>query len=473
MTKTLTPDICVIGAGAGGLSVAAAAAAFGVSVVLVEKGSMGGDCLNYGCVPSKALIAAARHAQALREGMPFGIGAAEPEIDFEAVHRHVQETIASIAPNDSAERFTALGVEVIRAEGRFADASTLLAGEAEIRARRFVIATGSSPAIPPIPGLDRSGYLTNETIFTLTRRPDHLIVIGAGPMGLELAQAFRRLGSMVTVVEAGAALAKEDPELSSVALKQLRDEGIDIREHTRITHITRLGGHGVRVSFTTGHRALEGTHLLLATGRAPNLDGLGLDKAGIVHGEWGLEVNARLRTSNRRVYALGDAAGSMQLTNAASYHAALVVRAILFRLPVRVRHDIIPRVTFTEPEIAHVGMTEPEARQARRRIHVMRWPYAENDRAHAERRTHGHIKVIATPRGRILGATIVGAQAGELINLWALALAKKMTVRDIASYVAAYPTFSEIGKRAAITYFIPAARKTLVRKLTGFLRKLG
>lgn len=473
MTRILTPDVCVIGAGPGGLSVAAAAAAFGVGVVLVEKGRMGGDCLNYGCVPSKALIAAARHARAMREGTPFGIGATEPEIDFEAVRRHVQETIAAIAPNDSAERFTGLGVEVIKAQGRFADKNTLIAGDAEIRARRFVIATGSSPAIPPIPGLDRAGYLTNETIFTLARRPDHLVIIGGGPMGLELAQAFHRLGSRVTVIEAGAALGREDPELAAVVLKQLRDEGIDIREHTRITHIGRLGGHGVRVSFTTGHRALEGTHLLVAAGRTPNLEGLELGKAGIVHGEWGLKVNARLRTSNRRVYAIGDATGAVQLTSAANYHAGLAVRSILLRLPVRVRHDIVPRVTFTDPEIAHVGLTEAEAAEKHRRLRVLRWPYAENDRAHAERRTHGHIKVIATGRGRILGATIVGAQAGEMVNLWALAISKGMSLRDIASYVAPYPTFSEIGKRAAISYFIPATRGTLVRKVIGILRRFG
>lgn len=475
MTKTLTPDICVIGAGSGGLSVAAAAAAFGVSVVLVEKGKMGGDCLNYGCVPSKALIAAARQAHVLREGPPLGIGAVEPEIDFKAVHRHVHDTIAGIAPNDSVGRFTALGVHVIKAAGHFKDDRTLIAGDAEIVARRFVIATGSSPLIPPIPGLDKVNYLTNETIFNLTSCPEHLVVIGGGPIGMELAQAYRRLGARVTVVEAAAALGKEDPELSAVVLKQLRDEGVVIREQTRVTRIAQYGTDVVRlgVQSADGNHIIEGSHVLVAAGRVANFAGLDLDKAGVVHGDWGLQVNSRLQTSNHRIHAVGDATGSPQFTHTANYHAGLVVRSILFRLPVRTRPEIIPRVTFTEPGLAHVGLDEAEAQRKHRSIRVLRWPYAENDRAHAERRTHGHIKVVADARGRILGASIVGAHADEMINLWSLALSKKMTLRDIATYVAPYPTMSEIGKRAAVAYFTPMTRKPLIRRLIGFLSRFG
>ena len=475
MTKTLTPDICVIGAGSGGLSVAAAAAALRVSVVLVERGKMGGDCLNYGCVPSKALIAAARQAQAMRSGQPFGIGAAEPEIDFAAVHRHLRATIAAIAPNDSAERFTALGVQVVKAEGRFKDRSTLMAGDMEICARRFVIATGSSPLIPPIPGLDAVDYLTNETIFDLAEMPEHLLVIGAGPFGLEMAQAYRRLGAQVTVVEAGDALAKEDRELSAIVLARLRSEGVEIREHTRIAAVERRGRHGVRLRLQADARPriLEGTHLLLATGRTANVAELRLDNAGVRHDAYGIKTNARLRSSNRRIYAVGDAAGSLQFTHAANYHAGLVVRSILFRLPARERRDIIPRVTFTDPEIAHVGMSEAEAARAYGAIRVLRWPYSENDRAHAEHRTDGHIKLVTSGRGRLLGVSIAGLHAGEMINFWALALARKMTARDIASYVAPYPTISEIGKRAAVAYFIPTTRNALVRRVVGLLRMLG
>jgi pyruvate/2-oxoglutarate dehydrogenase complex dihydrolipoamide dehydrogenase (E3) component len=473
MTRTLTPDICVIGAGSGGLSVAAAAVAFGLDVVLVERGRMGGDCLNYGCVPSKALIAAARHAQSMREGTPLGIGAVEPEIDFEAVYRHVHEAIAAIAPNDSAERFNALGVQVIRAEGRFRDPQTLVADDTEISARYFVLATGSSPFVPQIPGLDKADYLTNETIFDLKTRPEHLIIIGGGAIGMELAQAYRRLGSKVTVIEIATALGKEDPELAAIVLKQVRDEGVVIHERTEITRVVQHGLGSVQLSLKSadGSETVDGTHLLVAAGRVPNLRGMGLDKAGVVHGEWGLQVDNRLRTSNRRIYAVGDATGLQQYTHAANYHAGLVVRSILFKLPVRERRNIVPRVTFTEPELAHIGLTEAEATKAYRSIRVLRWPYAENDRARTEHRTHGHIKVIASPRGRILGVSIVGAQAGELIGVWALALSKNLTLRDMASYVAPYPTLGEIGKRAAVAYFTPMARKPLVRRLVNLLRK--
>lgn len=473
MARTLTPDICIIGAGAAGLSAAAAAVTYGASVVLVEKSRMGGNHLHHGCIPSKALIAASRHAHAPQSGPPFGIGATQPDVDFAAVRQHIRDTIATLAPNNSAEHFTALGVEVIKAEGRFADGQTLLAGDATVRARRFVIATGSVPVPPPIPGFDKSGCLTDETILDLPRLPEHLIIIGAGARGLEFAQAFRRLGSQVSVIDDANALGAEDPEMTAVILRQLREEGIDIREHTRITHLTRLGRHGVRVSFTTGHRALEGSHLLLATGRAPDLDGLDLGRAGIVHGEWGLKLDTRLRTTNHRVYAIGDAAGAGESTAAARTHGELVVRAILFRLPLRVRPSMVPRIIFTDPELAHVGLTETEAAAKHRRLRVLRWPYAESDRAHIERSTHGHIKVVADSGGRILGASIAGPIAGEMIHIWSLALAKGLTLRDMASYIAPYPSWGEIGKHAAITYLIAAARMPFARRLIGILRKFG
>ncbi|MEI5679920.1 MULTISPECIES: dihydrolipoyl dehydrogenase family protein [unclassified Mesorhizobium] len=475
MTKTLTPDICVIGAGSGGLSVAAAAAAFGVHVVLIEKGKMGGDCLNYGCVPSKALIAAAKQAHAMRGGAKFGIAPTEPEIDFEAVHRHIHEVIASIAPNDSVGRFAALGVHVIQAEARFRDARTVIAGDAEIRARRFVVATGSSPLIPQIPGLDSISYLTNETVFDLTQRPAHLVILGGGPIGMELAQAYRRLGSDVTVIEAERALGKEDPEISAIALAQIRAEGVDIREGAKLARVESLGEDGVRLFLETaaGAKKIDGPHLLLAAGRSANVSGLDLDKAGILFDQKGIKVDDTLRSSNRRVYAVGDVAGSLQFTHVANYHAGLVIRALLFRLSARENLDIIPRVTFTDPEIAHVGLSEAEAAKKQKTIRVLRWPYAENDRAQAERKTHGHIKLVTDARGKILGVSIVGSGAGEMINFWALALSKKLDVRDIARFVAPYPTMGEIGKRAAITYFTPTTRKKLVRRLVAFLRHFG
>lgn len=474
-TETLRPDICVIGGGSGGLSVAAAAASFGVPVVLIEKGKMGGDCLNYGCVPSKAMIAAGKHAHAMRNGQKFGVADIEPEIDFRTVNRHIQEVIAAIAPNDSVERFTALGVRVIQAEARFKDARTVVAGDIEIRARRFVIATGSSPLAPPIPGLETVDYLTNETIFEQARRPGHLIIIGGGPIGMELAQAHRRLGCAVTVVEAQAALGKDDPELAALVLRQVREEGVVIQEGTKVARVERRGKTGIRVHVEgeAGADVIEGTHLLVAAGRAANVMGLDLEKALVSFDKKGVKVDAKMRTSNRRVYAIGDVGGGLQFTHVANYHAGLVIRAILFRLPARENRAIIPWATYTDPELAHVGLTEAEARQAHKGISILRWPFGENDRAQAERKTGGFIKMVTDRRGKILGVSIVGANAGEMINIWALAISQGLSARDIAAYVAPYPTMSEIGKRAAITYFAPAARKPLVRRLIGFLRIFG
>jgi pyruvate/2-oxoglutarate dehydrogenase complex dihydrolipoamide dehydrogenase (E3) component len=475
MAKPLTPDICVIGAGSGGLSVAAAAAAFGVPVVLIEKGSMGGDCLNYGCVPSKAMLAAAKHAHALRHGAQFGIGDVEPEIDFDKVNQHIRAVVAAIAPNDSVERFTALGVHVIKAQARFKDARTVMAGGVEICARRFVIATGSSPAVPPIPGLDGIDYMTNETVFEQRRRPRHLVIIGAGPVGLEMAQAHRRLGSAVTVIEAASALGKEDPELAAIVLRKLRAEGVMIHEGTAVKSVERRGKTGIRVRIESriGSSVVDGTHLLVATGRTANVAGLDLEKAGVAFDGKGIKVTDKLRTRNRRVYAVGDVAGSLQFTHVAGYHAALVVKALLFRLPAREDRRIVPWVTFTDPELAHVGLTETEAAEKYRAIRVLRWPYAENDRARTELRTEGHVKLIVGRRGKILGVSIVGANAGEMINFWALAIAKGITVKDVVAYIPPYPTMSEIGRRAAITYFMNATRKPLVRRVVRWLRIFG
>ncbi|MFC5584382.1 dihydrolipoyl dehydrogenase family protein [Nitratireductor kimnyeongensis] len=471
----LTPDICVIGAGSGGLSVAAAAAAFGVPVVLVERGKMGGDCLNYGCVPSKALIAAGKQAHLMESGAAFGIAPVEAEVNYRKVMNHVEATIAAIAPNDSVERFTALGVQVIQEEAWFKDHRTIIAGDHEIRARRFVIATGSSPLVPPIPGLEDVPFLTNETIFSLARKPTHLIVVGGGPIGMELAQAHRRLGSQVTVVEALTALGKDDPELTALALRNIRSEGVNVLEHTKVTQVEKRGRSAVRiyVEDADGTRSIDGSHLLIAAGRSANTASLKLERAGIEHDRRGIKVSSKLRTSNRRVYAIGDVAGGLQFTHVAGYHAGLVIRALLFRLPARENRAIIPWATYTDPEIAHVGLTEEEARKSHRKISSLRWPYSENDRAQAERKTEGLIKLVTDRKGRILGASIVGANAGEMINFWSLAISRKLGVRDIAGYVAPYPTMTEIGKRAAITYFTETTRKPLVRAVVRFLRRFG
>jgi pyruvate/2-oxoglutarate dehydrogenase complex dihydrolipoamide dehydrogenase (E3) component len=474
MAELLKPDICVIGAGSGGLSVAAAAAAFGVPVVLIEKGKMGGDCLNTGCVPSKALIAAGKRAENVRRGAPFGVMAQSVAVDFNRVRDHVHGVIAAIAPNDSEERFGALGVRVIDGEAQFVDPETVAVENFAIKARRFVIASGSSPAIPPIGGLDKIPYLTNETVFDLRVCPTHLLVIGAGPIGLELAQAFRRLGADVTVLEAVQPLAKEDPECAAIVLDALMREGIGLRSGVNIASIKQAKTKitvGVKGA-NGGDERFEASHVLVAAGRRPNVEGLRLDKAGIQYGARGIVVDKGLRTSNKRVYAIGDVVGGAQFTHLANYHAGLVIRNALFRLPVAVSDDLVPRVTFTDPEFAHVGLTEAQAKE-RHRIRVLRWPFHDNDRAQTERETEGHVKVVTTKRGRILGATIVGAHAGELIASWSLAISQGLNIRAFANSIVPYPTRAEAGKRAAIDFFAPTLTSPILRRIIALLRLLG
>ncbi len=474
MSELLKPDLCIIGAGSGGLSVAAAAASLGVDVVLIEKGKMGGDCLNYGCVPSKAMIAAARRAHQMLTADKFGMTSTRPMINHAAVNDHVKSVIAAIEPNDSVERFTGLGVHVIEAPARFTDKNTVIAGDNEIRARRFIIATGSSPAVPPIPGLNDVQYFTNESIFDNRSPLEHLIVIGGGPIGMELAQAHLRLGSRVTVLEAMKALGKDDKELTDIVLKSLTSEGLVLRESARVENVERMGdGIRVRISENGSESEIDGSHLLVATGRKPNVDDLNLAAAEIKYDNKGIKVSKGLKTSNRRVYAIGDVIGGLQFTHVANYHAGLVVRNALFRIPVSVNTDIIPWVTFTDPELAHVGLMEEEARNRYKDINVLRWPYQENDRAQAEQTTTGFIKVVTRKNGRILGASIVGEHAGEIIQMWALAVSKKMKIGAFTGYISPYPTFSEINKRAAIVYYLPKLTSPLLQKAIGLLAKLG
>jgi len=473
LAQSLKPDICVIGAGSGGLSVAAAAAAFGISVVLIEKGRMGGDCLNYGCVPSKALIAAAKRARAGAMSNAFGVST-QPQVEFAGTCRHIREVIAAVAPNDSAERFVGLGVRVIAGVARFVDPATVTVdGGALVQARRFVIATGSSPAIPAIAGLAQTPHFTNETIFDLYELPSRLVVIGGGATGLELGQAFRRLGAQVTVIEAARPLANDDAECAQTVVDALVREGVDLRAGAYVQSMRQTQcGIELIVRRRGAEERLTASHLLIATGRVPNVAGLGLGAAGVEFSSAGIVVDRSLQTTNRRVYAIGDvAAGGMMFTHVANYHAGLVIRHALFRLPVKARYNAIPRVTFTDPELAHVGLTDEQAREQGYRIRVMRWPYYENDRAQAERMTDGHAKVVTNRRGRILGATIVGAHAGELIAPWALAISQRLNIRAMAGAVVPYPTFGEINKRAAIAFFAPAAASPTARRIVRWLRR--
>jgi pyruvate/2-oxoglutarate dehydrogenase complex dihydrolipoamide dehydrogenase (E3) component len=372
------------------------------------------------------------------------------------------------------ERFAGLGVKVIRANGHFITRDTLLAGDQRIRARRFVIATGSSPVVPPIPGLDKAQYFTNETIFQNREKLDHLIVIGGGPVGLELAQAHLRLGSRVTVIEAAQALGNADQELAELVLKRLQAEGLQIRQGASVESVsggTRL--IDVHVAERGQTTVLQGTHLLIATGRKPNVSGLNLEAAAVKYDERGIKVNKGLTTSNGRVLAIGDVIGGPQFTHLANYHAGIVIRRALFRLPATVDDGIVPWVAFTDPELAYVGLAEEEARRRSGRIRIYRWPYCENDRAHAERATAGLVKVVTDASGRVKGAGIVGEQAGELIQMWSLAISQGLDIKAMTQWISPYPTLSEINKRAAFGYYAAAAASPLVRKTVGWLAKLG
>jgi pyruvate/2-oxoglutarate dehydrogenase complex dihydrolipoamide dehydrogenase (E3) component len=451
----ITTDICIIGAGSGGLSIAAGAVQMGASVVLIEGHLMGGDCLNYGCVPSKALLAASRRTP------PMAYGAAKD---------YVRQVIDTIAPVDSQERFEGLGVHVIRAMGRFVSKTQVQAGDDVITARRFVIATGSGPFVPPIPGLDKVEVHTNETIFDLREKPAHLLIVGGGPIGMEMAQAHVRLGCKVTVIEGLVAMGKDDPEMAAIVLDQCRADGIVIVEGAKAEKITGTKG---KITIHTPKGNFTGSHLLMAVGRKVNLDSLDLAKGGVDFDRGGVKVGPDLLSvTNKKVYAVGDAAGGLQFTHVAGYHAGVVIRSMLFGLPSRQRTDHIPWTTYTSPELAQVGLTDAEAQKKHgQALEVVRFPYHDNDRAIAEGKTAGLIKVMVV-KGRPVGATIVGAQAGELIGMWAMALANNLKMTAIANTVLPYPTISEINKRAAGAYFSPRLFESpVVKRVVGMVQR--
>jgi len=466
----LTPDLLVIGAGSGGLSVAAGAVQMGASVVLLEAHRMGGDCLNFGCVPSKALIASGKAAHAQAHAAAYGVADVTPDVDYAAAKDHVAGVIAQIEPVDSQARFEGLGVRVIREHGEFVSPREVRAGEHTISARRVVIATGSSPLVPPIPGLDSVPYETNETIFELRARPAHLLIIGGGPIGMEMAQAHRRLGCEVTVIEGASVLGQDDPEMAGVVRARFDAEGIAIEEGAMASEIRGEAG-AIEVAARDG-RVFKGSHLLMAVGRKANTDRLNLAAAGIETTKTGIKVDASLRTANARVYAIGDVAGGLQFTHLAGYQAGLIIRQALFGLPAKNRTDHIPRVTYTDPELAHIGLTEAQARERHGgNLEVVRFPYNHNDRAIAERKTDGLIKVMVV-RGRPIGVSIAGAQAGELMGLWALVLANKLKMKHVAGMVAPYPTLGEINKRAAGAYFSPRLfDSAMLKRVVGVVQR--
>lgn len=466
--ESITADIAIIGAGSGGLSVAAGAAQLGLSVVLFEKGEMGGDCLNYGCVPSKALISAASAAHRARQ-TALGVSTSGVSVDFAAVMAHVHRTVAAIAPFDSQERFEGLGVRVVREAARFIDSRTLASASLKVSARKIVIATGSRAAIPPVEGLAAIPYLTNETIFSLTALPEKLIVLGGGPIGVELGQAFARLGAAVTIVEAGSPLGREDPAAAEIVLDQLRKDGVEIVAGHKVVRAEP----GPTLVLDTGER-IAGSHLLVAAGRTASLDGLDLDRAGIERSAAGVGTDRSLRTTNRHVYAVGDAAGRGQYTHLAGAHAGLVVRRAIFGLRVNADALHVPRVTYADPEIASIGLTEAEARaQHGDDVRIESFPFADNDRAQAEGDTRGFGKLVTTRRGKVLGVTIVGRNAGDHIHVVSLALSAGLKLSKLTGMIAPYPTRGEIAKRLAGQWYAPALFAPMTRRIVSILKRLA
>ncbi len=463
-------DLAIVGAGAGGLSLAAGASQLGVNVVLIENGLMGGDCLNYGCIPSKSLLAAAKRYWHAHHSQEMGVVINKSQLDFKAVMRHVHQVIDTIAEQDSVARFEGLGVRVIQAIAQFVDKDVLRAGDNTIHAKHIVIATGSSPAIPPISGIDQVDYYTNETVFNLTELPQHLLVVGGGPIGCELAQAFAMLGSKVSIFEGVRILNQDEPDCVQLVRDALQSNGVDVLEGVQVSQLSMAGKSIVLQIEKEGTlQAFSGTHLLIATGRVANLNDLACEKAGITYDKKGILVDKRLRTSNKKVYAIGDVTGRLQFTHVANYHAGIVLRNILFKWPAKLDLRAVPWVTYTEPELAHVGKSERQCEEMAVDFSSLKFAYADNDRAQADGETQGFIKVISDKKGRILGVTIVGHLAGELIMPWVMAMREGKTLRAFTDVIVAYPTFSELSKRVASQFYAPKLFSAKVKKIVKFL----
>ncbi len=469
----IAADLCVIGAGTGGLSVASAAARLGRKVVLIEKAAMGGNALNAGCIPSKALIAAARAAELRRMGREFGVAPVGAEVDAVRVREHIREVAAEIAPRDSQAHFDELGVTILREPARFLDRKTVQAGDTRIQAKRYVIATGSRPAIPEVEGLDQVPYFTTETIFEKDFIPQHLIVLGGGTSGVELAQAHRRLGAEVTVIDTARLLARYDRELAQILFDRLTREGIVLREGAKLSRVERSSiGVRAEIARVQGHEVIEGSHLLVATGRTPNVNGLELEKAGIRLDDVGIRVDAGLRTSNFRVYAIGDVAGAPQFTHVATWQAGLIVRNLLFKQHVHTSYDAVPTVLHTDPEIASVGLSPGDAKKRRLNFDVVTATLGDTDRGKSDRVGDSLIQAIVGKKGRVLGVSIVAANAGELILPWLIVVSQEIPLSRLADLVVPYPTLGEHMKNLIASYYDSAPVNRRGPPLEGILARM-
>lgn len=470
MGRTGTRDLVIIGGGAGGLVVASVAAQLGLQVTLIEKSAkLGGDCLHYGCVPSKALIHAAKVAALMRRASDYGLPACEPMVALGRVADHVQSVIDRIQVHDDPERFRGYGCEVLFGAAEFVDSHAVAVNGQVVRGRRFVIATGSRPLVPPIDGLQAVPYLTNETLFAQRELPPRLLVLGGGPMGVEMAQAFARLGSDVALVERlPHLLPQEDPEVSDALREQLAGE-IVVHTSTRVERVFRQGGKTL-VLCNDGVQ-LEADALLVAVGRQANVEGLGLTAAGVSHSAAGVEVDARMRTSRKHIYACGDVCGPYPLTHMAEYQAGIVIGNAVFRIPKKVDYRVVPWVTFSDPELARVGLTEQQARDKGLDPAVLRFPFQKIDRAVTDGQTGGFAKLVVHRR-RLLGASVLGPHAGELIHELALAMKTGATIGDIAATIHAYPTLAQIHRRTANTWYGATLFSPATRRLVKWINRL-
>ena len=465
-----THDAIVIGGGAAGLTAAGGVALFGRKAVLIEMHKMGGECLNNGCVPSKAIITAAKRAQEARQGTRHGVTLAEPKVEWAGVHKHIHDAIAAIAPHDSKETFEGRGVEVILGRAQITGKHTVEAGGKVLKAPRIVVATGSRPFVPPIEGLDDVPYLTNENLFDLDELPGHLVIIGGGVIGMEMAQSFRRLGSEVTVINPGDLMGRDDQDSVDVVAQVMREEGVKFVDGKgqKVTGDSGGGKGSVTVEIDDG-QSVTGTHLLIAAGRTPNTSGFGLEELGVEIGRGGIVVDKRRRTSIKSIYAIGDCRDGPRLTHVSGYEGGNVALEIGLGVPTKVDWKALPWCTYTEPEVAQVGMTEADAREEHGdRVTVVKEGFDHNERAIAEGSTKGHIKVVFKGK-KVLGASIVGKGAGELLLPWTQAISGKASSFGLGSAIVSYPTRSEINKAAAFSAWEPTVFGSLPKKWAAFV----
>ena len=470
-------DLTIIGGGSAGLVLAVAGAKLGKKTALVEKHRIGGDCLWTGCVPSKALLKAAKVANYIRNAEKYGIGVQGNTPDWQRVMNYVRGTQHVIEEeHDNPERFREMGVDVIFGDGHFQASDTFVVTDTEsgetrtLKSRKFVISTGSRPIAPPIPGLESCGYLDSETVWELEEFPERLLVIGAGPIGIELGQAFHRLGADVTITQrSGRILTKEDADVSEQMLCYLREEGIAIRLNTNILEVVQHQ-ESTNVIFSDSENGTSEERfdkILIAAGRAPNVEGLGLYKIGVQVGSRGIEVNNRLQTSVRNIYAAGDVVGHYLFTHVAAFQAQLLLRNIFFPLSNTINYGVVPWTTFCDPEVARCGLTEAEAREKYGDVDVFTLDQSDVDRAVAEGETHGFSKVIATRwTGKILGVHLVGANAGEVVHEYVLAMQQGIPLRKLSGMIHVYPTYSSSVWRVAGKWF---SESTLIQTLRRLL----